>query len=111
MHEVRDHEWGTMAWRTESDPTAELSMAEMTIRAGSTSPLHRHPNCEERLYVQRGAITVVIDGGRRELRAGDSARIPRGSAHHAVAAPDGDAALVLVWSAAHREYEELPPGG
>jgi quercetin dioxygenase-like cupin family protein len=100
-----------MTWHAEEDSGAELSLAEMTIRAGSTSPPHRHADCEERLYVRDGTVTLVVDGERRALAAGDSARIPRKAAHHVVAALHGDATLVLVWSTAHREYEALPPGG
>ena len=91
----------------EPDRAAELSLAEMTIRAGCTSPRHRHGNCEEQVYVHDGEVTLVVDGERRELGAGDSTRVPRGVPHHVLAAPDAGATLVLVRSAARREYEEL----
>jgi quercetin dioxygenase-like cupin family protein len=97
-----------MVWHDDDpEPGAELSVAEMTIRAGHRSPPHRHGNCEERVFVRNGRMTLVVDGDPRSMTAGDSTRVPRGSAHHVVAAHDADATLVLVWSTARREYEEL----
>jgi quercetin dioxygenase-like cupin family protein len=110
MREAHDHEWGSMVWHTEADPAAELSLAEMTIRAGCTSPPHRHPNCEEMVFVRHGAVGLVVDGLRRDLGAGESARVGRGVAHQMIAG-DVDAALVLVWSAAQRDYEAVTPEG
>jgi quercetin dioxygenase-like cupin family protein len=110
MREAHDHEWGSMVWHTEADATAELSLAEMTIRARCSSPPHRHPNCEEMVFVREGVVVLAIDGTRRDLRAGESARVGRGAAHHVVAG-EVDAALVLVWSAGQREYQAVAPEG
>jgi quercetin dioxygenase-like cupin family protein len=108
MREAHEHDWGSMVWHTDADVAAELSLAEMTIRAGCTSPPHRHPNCEEMVFVRQGAVGLVVDGTRCDLRAGESARVGRGVAHHVIAG-DADATLVLVWSAGQREYEAVTP--
>jgi quercetin dioxygenase-like cupin family protein len=106
---VQQHDWGAMAWQPVTDPGAELSLAEMTIRARRTSPPHRHPNCEEVLFVHEGSVVVMIDGAAHELAAGESIAVARGAVHQ-VEAADLDASLLLVWSAAQREYEAVPPG-
>jgi quercetin dioxygenase-like cupin family protein len=110
MRGAHDDEWGSMVWHAAADAAAELSLAEMTIRAGCASPPHRHPNCEEMVFVRAGAVVLVVDGTRRDLRALESARVGRGVPHHVIAG-DADAALVLVWSAAQREYEAVTPEG
>lgn len=96
-----------MVWHQDGDDDAETSLAEMTVEAGFASPPHRHGNCEERVFVLGGAVTLMIDGVGRELSAGESWRVPRGSVHHVLASSDGPATLLVVWSAAHRQYEEV----
>ena len=98
-----------MLWHTAPDACGELSLAEMTIRAGCGSEPHRHPNCEEMVFVRVGAVSVVLDGVGHALEAGDSLRIPRGVVHY-VAGGGADGSLVLVWSTTQREYEPVTPG-
>jgi mannose-6-phosphate isomerase-like protein (cupin superfamily) len=42
---------------------------------------HRHPHQDERFVVHAGALTAVVDGVERVLRAGDTLDVPRGAAH------------------------------
>jgi mannose-6-phosphate isomerase-like protein (cupin superfamily) len=109
VREREEHEWGAMVWHPVPDPRAELSLAEMTIRAGHVSPPHRHGNCEEVLFVREGTVVVVIDGVAHEIGTEESLHVPRHLVHH-VEGGDEDASLLIVWSAAQREYEEVPPG-
>jgi quercetin dioxygenase-like cupin family protein len=81
----------------------------MTLRAGCTSPPHRHGNCEEMIFARSGTVELIVEGRRQALRAGEAARVPRGSVHH-LEAGVADASMFVVWSAAHRDYEPVPPG-
>ncbi len=56
-----------------------------------------------------GRVVLIVEGRRRALRAGEAARVPRGSVHH-LEADVADASLFVVWSAAHRDYDPVPPG-
>jgi quercetin dioxygenase-like cupin family protein len=55
---------------------------EITLPPGAASPpRHIHPAQEEEWHVLSGVLSVWFDGGWRELRAGESAQIPRGEPH------------------------------
>jgi quercetin dioxygenase-like cupin family protein len=48
---------------------------------GTATPLHVHHNEDETFYVLEGEITVLVDGERIDLAAGDFAFAPRDIAH------------------------------
>jgi len=102
-------EWGSMEWRVDDSlaPGTGMSVAVMTLSAGQSTPLHRHPNCSEFLYVQEGTVDFHLDGQRAPLGKGDSALSPTGSVH-GVSNPGPVAAkLVLSYSAGERIYERV----
>jgi XRE family transcriptional regulator, regulator of sulfur utilization len=64
-------------------------------------PIHE-PGSRETLYVQAGAVTLVIDGERHELAEGDSATFDADLAHHLENSGDAEARLLAVVSAGLR---------
>lgn len=58
------------------------AVAELTARPGARVPAeHLHPALHERFTVVRGELTVVRDGRRSVLHAGDSALMEPGTWH------------------------------
>ena len=102
-------EWGSMEWRIDDllAPGTGMSVAVMTLNAGKSTPLHRHPNCSELLYVQEGKVEFNLDGRATPLGAGDSALSPTGILHGVSNPGPGTAKLVLSYSAGRRIYEEI----
>ncbi|MFL5861406.1 MAG: cupin domain-containing protein [Solirubrobacteraceae bacterium] len=74
--------------RPAADSDGELLQIEVTQEPGPLVPPHVHPAQEERFEVVEGAIQLRI--GRRRIRvsAGETARVPAGSAH-SLSACDG----------------------
>ena len=106
---VQSHEWGTLEWRAD-DSLAQgtgMSVAVMTLFKGKTSPLHRHPNCHEFIYVSDGRVEVALDGQIVVLETGDSVLSPQGTAHGLKNQGAADARLVLSYSVGKRIYEEI----
>jgi transcriptional regulator with XRE-family HTH domain len=64
-------------------------------------PIHE-PGSRETAVVLRGAVTLVIDGERHDLRAGDSATFDADLAHHFENAGRGPVELLAVVSAGLR---------
>lgn len=64
-----------------ADTGGHASMFHITAPPLSGPPLHRHEREDEWFYVLEGRITAEVDGQRIELAPGDSAFLPRGSAH------------------------------
>ena len=109
--EPRPETWGAMCWLVEDRliPGAGLSVARMTINAGSTSPTHRHPDCNETIVLLSGKVTCLVEEREHLLQPGDVVFVPKGSAH-AIRNETGQAAVALLsYSAGARVYEAIEP--
>ena len=61
---------------------AELLAMEATYEpGGSAPPAHYHPSQDEHFEVLEGSVHVKTEAGERELRAGETIDIPRGTTH------------------------------
>ncbi len=58
-----------------------LAQVEMNDPRGAATPLHVHHNEDETFYIIEGEVTMVVDGERIDLSAGDYAFAARGEAH------------------------------
>jgi quercetin dioxygenase-like cupin family protein len=72
---------------------------------GEGNPVHRHPNCEEALFLLNGEIEHFIKGAAQErvrLKAGEAILIPRDAIHNATNVGAGPAELLVSFSSADR---------
>ena len=78
--------WGSIRWmmNAELDPGAAQTFGIVQIDAGKRNPLHKHPNCEELLYVLSGSFENVIGDKTIEMHAGDMIRIPANIPHQGI---------------------------
>lgn len=68
-----------------ADNGGTLDMFEVVIPADASVPVpHFHKDVDEVVYVLAGSLTMTLDGTVRELKAGDSCSVPRGTVHHFV---------------------------
>jgi len=82
----------------------ELTLGETTLPPGGRNPLHRHPNCEEAMYVLEGEIEHVVEGTPNlRLGAGEAICIPRNLRHQAINIGVGPARLLVAFSSPERE--------
>ena len=58
-----------------------VSLVEIDMPAGATTPLHRQPYDDETLYVLEGSLTVHIDGAEHVVGPGGVVFIPRETPH------------------------------
>lgn len=73
---------GLHVWKlTTEDTRGELLLFHDRMVEGKMTPLHRHPEMSETLYVLDGTITAYVDGAPREIGAGGVAYFPRGVPH------------------------------
>ncbi|MBS7696153.1 MULTISPECIES: cupin domain-containing protein [unclassified Chelatococcus] len=67
----------------ENQGTDNLVMFEFTVPPEARVPApHFHREVDEAAYGLAGTFTMTIDGEKRELRAGETIFIPRGTVHH-----------------------------
>ena len=82
----------------------ELTVGYTLIEVGAHNPRHRHPNCEEVLYVLAGEIRHHIEGTADvQMTAGDCITVPRNRIHQAFNIGDRPAELLVSFSSADRE--------
>jgi glyoxylate utilization-related uncharacterized protein len=68
---------------------------EDLLEADKCTPMHRHPEADEMLYVLEGTIVVNIDGTESHLSAGALSFVPRGVPHAFLVVSDGARLLTL----------------
>ena len=98
--------WGALHWLTSAatNGARELTLGHTVVEAGGRNPLHRHPNCEEVLYVLGGEIEHIVEGApNMRMKAGEAILIPRNLKHQAINVGTGKAELLVAFSSAHRE--------
>jgi quercetin dioxygenase-like cupin family protein len=102
-------DWGRLTWLIgeKQTPGAEQTFGVVTIEAGSRNPLHRHPNCEELLFVLSGEADHKLGEAVFHITAGDVIRIPRGVPHWAQATGTQPLVAVISFSSADRQTENL----
>jgi len=71
------HTWKLLA----EDTGGAFFVLEDEMTEGKTTPLHRHPEADETVYVLEGEILVEIDGTRTRIAAGGMTFTPRGTPH------------------------------
>jgi quercetin dioxygenase-like cupin family protein len=73
---------GLHTWKATSDETGGALIAfEDFVTQGKATPMHRHAEADEALYVIEGQILVHIDGVEHPIGTGGFSFAPRGVAH------------------------------
>ena len=105
--EVLPLDWGRITWLVTGSMrnSAHLTFGRVTINPGAKNPVHRHPNCEELLYVVSGRIEHSLGTERFVMNAGDAIVIPANVWHNAAALDGAGAELIICFSSADRQTE------
>jgi quercetin dioxygenase-like cupin family protein len=69
-----------LASKPASERSGRLAVVERIGRRGEMTPVHMHPE-DEIVHVVEGAVTLVVDGERIELRVGDVYAAPPRTPH------------------------------
>jgi quercetin dioxygenase-like cupin family protein len=80
--------------------TDQLVLGRTLLRPGARHERHRHPNCDEFLYVLSGSGEIYTDEGREPSRAGDVIFTPAGHWHGFDNTGGEDVLLVWGWRGA-----------
>ena len=107
QHTVITEDWGTLRWLANRQiGNAEgLTLGRVTIKAGQTNPRHRHPNCEEVLYLLKGRLRHTLGDKSFTMSAGDVITIAPGVFHNAACIGAEDADMIVVYSQGTRGFE------
>jgi quercetin dioxygenase-like cupin family protein len=73
---------GLHTWKLMTEDTGgAFFMFEDLLTHGKTTPLHRHPEADETVYVLEGEIVLNVDGDDHRVGAGGMTFTPRGTPH------------------------------
>jgi quercetin dioxygenase-like cupin family protein len=103
---VETYGQATIHWlaRKATNDAKELSFGFTIIHPGGSSPMHRHPNCEEVLHLLKGEIDQVVEGMKTlRMKPGDTITIPRNRKHRAIAVGQTPAEMIVAFSSPERE--------
>jgi quercetin dioxygenase-like cupin family protein len=104
---VITEDWGSLTWLAGKNiGNAEgLVLGRVTLKAGKSNPRHRHPNCEEVLYLLKGRLEHTLGDQTVTLSAGDTLTIAPGVFHNAICIGNEDADTIVVYSEGIRGFE------
>lgn len=99
--------WGKIVWLVSRslENSETMTFGRVTINAGEANPRHRHPNCDEVLYLLSGRLEHSLGGERFIMEPGDVVSIPTGVWHNARALGAENAEMTISFSSADRETE------
>jgi quercetin dioxygenase-like cupin family protein len=85
-HDEGEQRWfyggGVHTWKaTAAETGGAFVLFEDVMERGKATPLHRHADVDEALYVLEGEIVVVADGHAHTVGTGGFCFAPRGLAH------------------------------
>ena len=102
-----DESWGSLRWLAgkKIGNASGLTLGRVTIKPGQSNPPHRHPNCEEALYLLHGRLRHFMGAEEAVLEAGDTPVVGAGLSHYAVNIGVEDADMIVAYSAGERGFE------
>ena len=71
------HTWKLLA----EDTDGAFFLFEDVMVRGKTTPLHRHPEADEMVYILEGEVIVNVDGKETRVGAGGMSFVPKGVPH------------------------------
>jgi len=104
--------WGWIRWMMNSkiDPGAAQTFGIVEINGKARNTLHKHPNCEELLYVLSGSATHIIGDKKVSIKKGDLIRVPPNTPHQAIVTSSEPLRAVISYSSGDRQVIDLGPG-
>ena len=100
-------DWGSLRWLAGKrvGNASGLTLGRVIIKPGRSNPPHRHPNCEEALYLLKGRLRHFMGGEEVILEAGDTLVVDASVPHYAVNIGEEDADMIVAYSAGERGFE------
>jgi quercetin dioxygenase-like cupin family protein len=87
---------GLQTWKLMAEDTGgAFFIFEDVLAHAKTTPLHRHPEADEMIYVLEGEIVVNIDGQETRVGAGGMMFTPKGVPHAFLVVSDGARLLTM----------------
>ena len=85
----------------------DIVMKEITVKPGFMLSLQRHRGRQELWEVKSGTLTVISDGERIEVKAGESISLPKGNVHCMNNAHDNPVTVVETQTGFCREADNV----
>jgi mannose-6-phosphate isomerase-like protein (cupin superfamily) len=104
--------WGWIRWMMNGkmEPGAAQTFGIVEINGKGRNTLHKHPNCEELLYVLSGTATHIIGDQKVSIKKGDLIRVPPNTPHMAIVTSAEPLRAVISYSSGDRQVIDLGPG-
>jgi quercetin dioxygenase-like cupin family protein len=98
------HGGGVHTWKVTAEETeGQLAMFEDVLERGKNTPLHRHPESDEVIYVLEGEILIHAEGAGRAVGAGGVVINRRGVPHALLVTSERARILLIITPGARTE--------
>lgn len=103
-----DSPWGSNRVKeARSENGVDVCIKEITVKPGFMLSLQRHRGREELWEVTDGVLTVIMDGKRLDVPAGESVTLPKGSVHCMINSSDKPVTVVETQTGICREKDNI----
>ena len=86
-----------------------MSVVDLTVKPGTTSAYHRHPNTEESIFVVEGDVEFRVGNHKFKASPGDCILAPKGVGHGLANIGNIDARFICGYPNANPLREEIIP--
>lgn len=73
--------WEAVEQTVISQEDGWLKMSSLLRPKADGPPIHIHENFDETFFVKEGTLSILVNGEKKILRAGEKLQIPKGTAH------------------------------
>lgn len=103
---VQEQAWGWLRWLVNDQlvPGSPMTLGVVQINAGQKNPLHKHPNCDEIIYMISGTGEYRVGDQKVVLKPGDALRIPKNAIHDAKTIGNEPMKSVVVYDTGNRQF-------
>lgn len=106
--DVIESPWGSnQVIQSKKENGQDICIKKITVKPGYMLSLQRHRGREELWEVEEGVLTVILDGERYDVPAGQSITLPKGAVHCMVNSSDMPVTVIETQSGSCREKDNI----
>lgn len=106
--DIIESPWGTnQVLESKKENGVEICIKKITVKPGYMLSLQRHRGREELWAVEDGILTVISNGARYDVPAGQSITLPKGAVHCMINSSDAPVTVIETQSGVCREKDNI----
>lgn len=106
--DIIESPWGSnQVLESKKENGVEICIKKITVKPGYMLSLQRHRGREELWAVEQGVLTVISNGERHDVPAGQSITLPKGAVHCMINSSDSPVTVIETQKGICREKDNI----